>query len=240
MFQLKFYLYTLCLFIPVLVSSGAGAQNAKSNVSNFIDDQAAKYGEIAQEIWDLAEVGYLENRSAALLSQTLAAAGFEVRMGVAGIPTAFVATWSANPGPIIGIMAEYDALPGISQDRNPLRLAIDHKAAGHACGHHLFGTGSVAAAIATKQWLQASGQPGEIRLYGTPAEEGGAGKVYMVRDGLFDDVDVMLHWHPASVNSASARSSLATSRPNSDFLVYLLMPHQRQTVGAQLWMVWKL
>jgi aminobenzoyl-glutamate utilization protein B len=209
MFQLKSSLYTLCLLIPVLASAGARAQDAKSNVSNLIDDHAAKYGEIAQEIWDLAEVGYLENRSAALLSQTLAAAGFEVRMGVAGIPTAFVATWSANPGPTIGIMAEYDALPGISQDRNPLRLAIDHKAAGHACGHHLFGTGSVAAAIATKQWLQTSGQPGEIRLYGTPAEEGGAGKVYMVRDGLFDDVDVMLHWHPSSVNSASARSSLA-------------------------------
>jgi aminobenzoyl-glutamate utilization protein B len=209
MFKLKFSLYQLCLLSLMLMSSWVAAQDAKSTVSNLIDDQATIYGEIAQEIWDLAEVGYLENRSAALLSQTLAAAGFEVRMGVAGIPTAFVATWSANPGPIIGIMAEYDALPGISQDRNPLRLAIDHKAAGHACGHHLFGTGSVAAAIATKQWLQTSGQPGEIRLYGTPAEEGGAGKVYMVRDGLFDDVDVMLHWHPSSVNSASARSSLA-------------------------------
>lgn len=209
MSKLKISFYPLFLLVPLLLSSGASGQDAKYSVANSIDDQAAKYGEIAQDIWDLAEVGYLENQSAALLSQTLAAAGFEVRMGVAGIPTAFVATWSANPGPIIGIMAEYDALPGITQGRNPLRLAIDHKAAGHACGHHLFGTGSVAAAIATKQWLQESGQPGEIRLYGTPAEEGGAGKVYMVRDGLFDDVDVMLHWHPSSVNSASASSSLA-------------------------------
>lgn len=191
------------------IPMGVVGQDAKLAVSSHIDDQAEVYGEIAQEIWDLAEVGYLENQSAALLSQTLSQAGFEVRMGVAGIPTAFVASWSTNPGPVIGIMAEYDALPGITQDRNPLRLAIDHKAAGHACGHHLFGTGSVAAAIATKEWLEASGQPGEIRLYGTPAEEGGAGKVYMVREGLFDDVDVMLHWHPSSVNSANASSSLA-------------------------------
>lgn len=206
---MRFSKFTFALFVIAFISPALMAQNPKALVSDFIDDQASNYGEIAQEIWDLAEVGYLENQSAALLSSTLAEAGFEVRMGVAGIPTAFVATWSANPGPVIGIMAEYDALPGISQDRNPLRLAIDHKAAGHACGHHLFGTGSVAAAIATKQWLQSSNQPGEIRLYGTPAEEGGAGKVYMVREGLFDDVDVMLHWHPASVNSASARSSLA-------------------------------
>jgi aminobenzoyl-glutamate utilization protein B len=199
----------LFLIVLGLISTSLQAQDPKATVTNFLDDRAPEYGLIAQEIWDLAEVGYLENQSAALLSQTLADAGFEVRMGVAGIPTAFVASWSAKPGPVIGIMAEYDALPGITQDRNPLRLPIDHKAAGHACGHHLFGTGSAAAAIATKEWLQASGQAGEIRLYGTPAEEGGAGKVYMVRAGLFDDVDVMLHWHPSSINSASARSSLA-------------------------------
>ena len=198
--------------IPLLLglfSAAALAQDHKASIAESIDARAGSYAEIAQQIWDYAEVGYLETESSALLMQTLAEAGFEITAGVAGIPTAFVASWNGGPGPVVGILAEYDALPGITQDRNPLRLAIDDKAAAHACGHHLFGTGSVAAAIATKQWMQATGQPGEIRLYGTPAEEGGAGKVYMVREGLFDDVDVMLHWHPSDSNSASASSSLA-------------------------------
>ena len=204
------YCCSLLSFIScMLISATAIAQDSKARVADFIDDNAASYGEIAQQIWDLAEVGYLETQSSALLEQTLADAGFEITSGVAGIPTAFLASWSAGDGPVVGILAEYDALPGITQDRNPLRLPIDHKAAGHACGHHLFGTGSVAAAIATKEWMQATGQAGEIRLFGTPAEEGGAGKVYMVREGLFEDVDVVLHWHPAAANSASATSSLA-------------------------------
>ncbi|NKB34398.1 MAG: amidohydrolase [Pseudomonadales bacterium] len=194
----------------VLAVTNISAQDHKATVMQYIDDNANLYGEVAQQIWDWAEVGYLETQSSNLLQQQLANAGFEITTGVAGIPTAFVATWSAGTGgPTVGILAEYDALPGITQDRNPLRDAIDHKAAGHACGHHLFGTGSVAAAIATKMWMQETGQIGEIRLYGTPAEEGGAGKVYMVRDGLFDDVDVVLHWHPSDANSADARSSLA-------------------------------
>ncbi len=200
----------LLALITLLFSTTLLAQDDKAAVMQFIDDNAALYGDVAQQIWDLAEVGYLETESSALLQQQLANAGFEITTGVAGIPTAFVASWSGvSGGPTVGILAEYDALPGITQDRDPLRNAIDHKAAGHACGHHLFGTGSVAAAIATKMWMQQSGQPGEIRLYGTPAEEGGAGKVYMVRDGLFDDVDVVLHWHPSDGNSADARSSLA-------------------------------
>ena len=196
--------------VAFISEMGVYAQDDKATVMQYIDDNATLYGDVAQQIWDWAEVGYLETQSSNLLQQQLSTAGFEMTTGVAGIPTAFVASWSAGTGgPIVGILAEYDALPGITQDRNPLRDAIDHKAAGHACAHHLFGTGSVAAAIATKMWMQETGQIGEIRLYGTPAEEGGAGKVYMVRDGLFDDVDVVLHWHPSDSNSADARSSLA-------------------------------
>ena len=196
--------------LMLAITSTGLAQDSKETVLQYIDDNASLYGEVAQKIWDWAEVGYLETQSSNLLQQQLVTAGFEVTNGVAGIPTAFVATWrSGNGGPTVGILAEYDALPGITQNRSPLRDVIDHKAAGHACGHHLFGTGSVAAAIATKMWMQQSGQVGELRLYGTPAEEGGAGKVYMVRDGLFDDVDAVLHWHPSDANSADARSSLA-------------------------------
>lgn len=202
-------LLAAALLTCISAGSASFAQDYKSFVELAIDNQADHYGEVAQSIWDLAEVGYLENESSALLQRELANAGFEISAGVAGIPTAFVASWSNGDGPVVGILAEYDALPGITQDRNPIRAPINHKAAGHACGHHLFGTGSVAAAIATKEWMEESGEVGEIRLYGTPAEEGGAGKVYMVRDGLFDDVDVVLHWHPSDSNAADARSSLA-------------------------------
>jgi aminobenzoyl-glutamate utilization protein B len=185
------------------------AQDGKQLVSDFIDQNATTFGDIAQTIWDLAEVGYQETESSALLQRTLGGRRIIKKSGVAGIPTAFIASWSNGDGPVIGILAEYDALPGITQDRSPQRAPIDAKPAGHACGHHLFGTGSAAAAMAVKEWMSATGQQGTIRVYGTPAEEGGAGKVYMVREGLFDDVDVTLHWHAGSRNAAGASSTLA-------------------------------
>jgi aminobenzoyl-glutamate utilization protein B len=195
--------------LATLVLTGSlHAQDAKQSMAAFIDANADEFGETAQAIWELAEVGYMEAESSELLQAHLRAGGFEVASGVAGMPTAFVASWGGG-GPVIGIMAEYDALPGINQSRSAERDPIPGKIAGHACGHHLFGTGSVAAALAVKDWLESSGTPGTVRLYGTPAEEGGAGKVYMVRAGLMDDVDAMLHWHASSQNSASASSSLA-------------------------------
>jgi aminobenzoyl-glutamate utilization protein B len=184
------------------------AQDAKDQMAAFIDANADQFGETAQEIWELAEVGYMETESSETLQGLLRAEGFEIAVGVAGIPTAFVASWGGG-GPVIGIMGEYDALPGINQSRSAERDPIPGKIAGHACGHHLFGTGSVAAAMAVKDWLEETGTPGTIRVYGTPAEEGGAGKVYMVRAGLMNDVDAMLHWHAGSENDASASSSLA-------------------------------
>jgi aminobenzoyl-glutamate utilization protein B len=173
-----------------------------------IDERASHYAAIAKEIWDFAEVGYQEVKSSSRLQAELKAAGFTVESGVAGMPTAFVASYGRGR-PVIGILAEFDALPGITQDAVPERRPIPEKGAGHACGHHLFGTGSTAAAIAVKDWLVRTGTPGTIRLYGTPAEEGGAGKVYMVRAGLFKDVDAVLHWHAADRNDASPGSSLA-------------------------------
>ncbi|MEX2527085.1 MAG: amidohydrolase [Gemmatimonadota bacterium] len=184
------------------------AQDAKEVVAGTIDEGAERYGVLAQQIWDLAELGYLEDESSALLKAELRGAGFRIEEGVAGMPTAFVAEWG-NGGPVIGILAEYDALPGISQDRTPERQPHPILTAGHACGHHLFGSGSVAAAVAVRHWLEESGTPGTIRLYGTPAEEGGAGKVYMVREGLFDDVDAAIHWHPGDQNDAAPWSSLS-------------------------------
>ena len=173
-----------------------------------IDAKHGHYAEVAQRIWELAEVGFQEHESSALLQAELRAAGFEVQAGVAGMPTAFVAQHGSG-APVIGILAEFDALPGIVQEAVPERREPQDAIAGHACGHHLFGTGSIAAAIAVKDWLETTGTPGTIRVFGTPAEEGGGGKVYMVREGLFDDVDAVLHWHPSDKNEASPVRMLA-------------------------------
>ena len=164
--------------------------------------------ELADSLWQWAEVGYQEHKSSAQMQQMLADAGFAVESEVAGISTAFVASYGSK-GPVIALLAEMDALPGASQAAVPEKSPLAGKQAGHACGHHLFGAGSVAAAIAVKGWLEANKMRGQVRLYGTPAEEGGSGKVYLVRAGLFDDVDVVLHWHPGDRNSASAFTSLA-------------------------------
>ena len=161
-----------------------------------IDSYSARMSEVALKIWSTPEVGYQENKTSALLQAELKQAGFKVEAGVAGIPTAFVARAGTNDGPVVAILAEIDALPGMAQAATPERKPIADQIAGHACGHHLFGSGSVAAAIAIKSWLAESGTKGQIRLYGTPAEEGGGGKVYMARAGLFKDVDVTLYWHP--------------------------------------------
>ena len=199
---------TLFFLTALLIASPAAAQSGHESVAAHVEANAAGYATVAQQIWDLAEVGYQETESSGLLQSQLTAAGFEVDADVAGMPTAFVGSWGSG-SPVIGILAEYDALPGITQGRSAERQALPAMGAGHACGHHLFGAGSVAAAVAVKEWLAAAGTSGTIRVYGTPAEEGGAGKVYMVRGGLFDDVDAVLHWHPSGVNSASPSASLA-------------------------------
>ncbi len=163
---------------------------------------------VAQALWEFAEVGYLETRSTGLMQAELAGEGFKITPGIAEIPTAFVAEWGTG-GPVIAILAEMDALPGINQSGAATRDPVEGKGAGHACGHNLFGAGSLTAAIAVKNWLEKTGTPGRIRLYGTPAEEGGSGKVYMTRAGMFDDVDIAIHWHGDDENSAAARTTLA-------------------------------
>ncbi len=204
--------HVLALAFLALASFSVGgnleAQERGPSIASLVDARQERLAEVALEIWDFAEVGYQEVQSSALLQQELESAGFSIESGVAGMPTAFVAEWGSGT-PVIGILAEFDALPGITQDAVPERAPLPEKGSGHACGHHLFGAGSMGAAIATKEWLEATGTPGTIRLYGTPAEEGGAGKVYMVREGLLGDVDVTLHWHAGDNNSASPSTSLA-------------------------------
>jgi len=193
---------------PVASSPAASSPVDVDAILAGIDARYDETSSIARALWEHAEVGYQEEKSSALLRNRLQAEGFRIQSGVAGIPTAFTATWGTG-GPVIAILAEFDALPGVNQDAVPTRAPISGKGAGHACGHNLFGAGSLGAAIAIKQWLETTKTPGTIRLYGTPAEEGGSGKVYMVRAGLFKDVDIALHWHADDENSAAARTSLA-------------------------------
>lgn len=187
-----------------------------------IDANYDQYTQVANKIWEYAEVGYQETKSSALLQETLTQAGFKIEKGVAGMPTAFVASYGSGK-PVVGILGEYDALPGVSQDAVPEIKKVEGRPAGHACGHNLFGTASAAAAIAVKDWLVANKKSGTIRFYGTPAEEGGSGKVYMVREGLFKDVDVVFHWHPGAQNNASAASSLANK--SGKFRFYGIASH---------------
>lgn len=201
--------YSLIFALAALPASVQAQQtDVMSEISALIDARSGESAKTARKLWEWAEVGYQEEKSSGLLQQSLQANGFKITSGVAGIPTAFTAEFGSG-GPIIAILAEYDALPGINQDAVATRTPIDGKGAAHACGHNLFGAGSVEAAIAVSKWLKQTGTPGRVRLYGTPAEEGGSGKVYMVRAGLFDDVDIALHWHADDENSAAARTTLA-------------------------------
>lgn len=181
----------------------------RADIAALIAKKEAALSDAALKVWTFAEVGYQETKSSALLAGQLEKAGFKIDRGVAGMPTAFVARFKNADGPVIGILAEYDALPGLSQAAVAEKKNGPNPGAAHACGHNLFGAASVAAAITLKEWMTANKVGGEIRVYGSPAEEGGSGKVYLVRAGLFDGVDVVLHWHPDSKNTASQGGSMA-------------------------------
>lgn len=196
----------LLLSTPAFAQPFRDADRAK--LLQAMDARAAHFGELSRRIWEFSEVGYKETRSSAALQQELKAAGFEVRAGVADIPTAFVASWGGGK-PVIGILAEFDALPGLSQFDTPERKPRVEGDPGHGCGHNLLGVGAVFAGISVKDTLAERKLPGTIRVYGTPAEEGGGGKIYMTRAGLLQDVDVVLTWHPGDRNLADLSTSLA-------------------------------
>jgi aminobenzoyl-glutamate utilization protein B len=182
--------------------------NLKKEASVSIDSRYETYKSVELQIWNTAEVGFKENKSTNLLQSTLKANGFTVESGLAGMPTAFIATYGTGH-PVIAILAEFDALPGLSQDSSAIKTPVAGSNAGHGCGHHLFGTGSVAAGVAIKQLIESGRIKGTVKIFGSPAEEGGGGKVYMVREGLFKEVDVALHWHPSDVNAVGFSSALA-------------------------------
>lgn len=177
----------------------------------FFDQHTPRMAALADQIWSLAELRYAENSSAQLHMQALAAQGFSITSPLAGIATAFCAHWG-DEGPVIAFLGEYDALSGLNQESGALVCKPSTESpgsAGHGCGHHLLGTSAHFAAIALQAHLQQSGQKARIRFYGCPAEEGGSGKTFMARAGVFDDVDVALTWHPASFTGIFSQTTLA-------------------------------
>ncbi|WP_315985134.1 M20/M25/M40 family metallo-hydrolase [Hymenobacter sp. BT188] len=183
---------------PALPPTPAPDVNAiKTQALKDIEGKYDDYRKVAQQIWGFAEVGYKETKSSALLQKTLRENGFSVQAGVADIPTAFVATYGSGK-PVIAILAEYDALPGLSQQAAAEKKAVPGLDAGHGCGHNLFGTASVAAGIELKKLIKEGKFKGTVKVFGCPAEEGGSGKVYLVRAGLFQGVDAAVHWHPSN------------------------------------------
>ncbi|GGO06055.1 M20 family metallopeptidase [Saccharibacillus kuerlensis] len=187
-------------------------------VSELVERKKELFTDASDRVWEFAEIRYEEFRSAELLSELLEREGFRVEREAAGIRTAFVASFGSG-GPVIALLGEYDALAGLSQqagsdERDPL-VPGGH---GHGCGHNLLGTGALAAAVAVKDYMTANNLPGTVRFYGCPAEESGAGKTFMARSGLFDDVDIAVTWHPGSSNAVMQVTSLATTTVRFRFL----------------------
>jgi aminobenzoyl-glutamate utilization protein B len=167
------------------------------------------YVALSDRIWDRPELDFAETEACAAHAAMLEREGFRVSIGVAGMPTAVVGEWG-DGGPVIGLLGEFDALPELSQQAGVAeRRPLIEGGAGHGCGHNLLGAGSLLAAAAVRDWLAAEGRPGRVRYYGCPAEEGGSGKGFMVRAGLFDDVDVAVSWHPAPIAAVNTPISLA-------------------------------
>jgi aminobenzoyl-glutamate utilization protein B len=205
-------LFLLCLIIPV--GSLYGQKNnkpvssLKKQAISDIEPHYEAYKTMALQLWDYAEVGFKEVKSSELLQKALSDNGFHVQNGLADMPTAFVASYGSG-APVIAILAEYDALPGLAQEALPEKKAIAGQEAGHACGHHLLGTGAVGAGIALKKLIVEKKLKGTIKVFGCPAEESGNGKVFMARAGLFKEVDAVIHWHPYSTNHTQMKKLIA-------------------------------
>ncbi len=187
-------------FFLFVLTAAATAQNltpSKQATLKQVEALHPEIREISMSLWEFSEIALRERESAELLSDVLEKEGFSVERNVAGMPTAFIASYGSGK-PIIGILAEYDALPGVGNRPEPKKVArADNVTSGHGCGHNLFGAASVGAAIALRRAMEEQGLPGTIRLYGTPAEETVVGKVYMAKEGVFDDLDACLDWHPS-------------------------------------------
>lgn len=191
--------------------------SAKDEIISYVDSRKGVYFEASDQIWEYAELGLKEHRSAAVLIDILENEGFQVTKGVSELPTAFLAEFGQGK-PVIAYLGEYDALPCLSQKADKLeRNPVQEGAPGHGCGHQLLGVGALAAAVAAKDYMEKHGLKGTIRYYGCPAEESGCGKGFMVRDGLFNDVDAAFTWHPAIAYAPWVLSALSALSINFYF-----------------------
>lgn len=210
----------LILTLATLVCFNALAQSTtqdwKGAVLKKMEANSEKYVSISRKIWDLAEISFQEFESAELLAGEFRNAGFTIQTNLGGIPTAFMASWGTG-SPVIAILGEYDALPGLKQDAVPEKRPTGFLGAGHGCGHNLLGTAAAFAAITAREHMQAGNLPGTIRFYGCPAEENGSGKVHLLRAGVFDGCDVALTWHPDDRNEPGMRTTLANMGANFRF-----------------------
>lgn len=202
--------YLIVMFCLVISSSFGQAKLTKNKevLIASIEKHKENLIKISDDIWALAETAFEENKSAEILASYAEKQGFKVDRGVAGMPTAFVATYGSGK-PVISILGEFDALPGLSQKTEPTKNPLHEGEAGHGCGHNMFGAGSLGAAVAIKELIASGKIKGTIKFFGTPSEEKYFGKIWMVRAGLWDDVDVNISWHPSANTAADVQSSLA-------------------------------
>ncbi len=206
-------IFALLALVVSLPASATDIKKKEEAVA-LIEKRKAEMIKLSDQIWAFAETALREHKSSKALADYAEQQGFKVERGVAGMPTAFIASYGQG-SPVIGILGEFDALPGISQKASPVKEALEDGAPGHGCGHNLFGVASLAAAVAIKELMAAGKLKGTIRFYGTPAEESVYGKVYMARDGFFKDLDVCLAWHPA----AETRADVDSTQALVDFIV---------------------
>jgi aminobenzoyl-glutamate utilization protein B len=191
--------------------------NDSRDIWQFVDAKQEPLIALSDRVWATPELCYSETRSAAEHAAELERQGFRITRNVAGIPTAVIGE-AGEDGPVIAILGEYDALPGLSQQAGVAKpRPLENGGNGHGCGHNLLGAGAMLAAVAVKDWLAQNGLKGRVRYYGCPAEEGGAAKTFMVREGAFDDVDAAISWHPASFCEVMPAVSLANTRIDFTF-----------------------
>src|SRR5664280_340781 len=186
------------------------------DIPDWVEAKKGRFTELSDQIWNYAELGFTEKRSSHLLATALEEAGFQVQRGVADIPTAFIGSYGTGM-PIIAILGEYDALPGLSQEAVPFQKPREDGGNGHGCGHNLLGVASLAAAMSVGEVIRSARIKGTVRFYGCPAEENGSGKTFMVKAGVFRDVDLSLCWHPDVYNGIVGVNVLANIKVNFRF-----------------------
>ena len=204
----RHFITIFVFFLATSINYSQKLDKTKKNIISSIENHKSEIIKISDQIWKLAELAFDEHKSSKILSDYAEKNGFTVEKGVAGMPTAFVASYGSGK-PVISVLGEFDALPGLSQDTTPDKNPLVEGGSGHGCGHNMFGAASLASAIAIKEQIENGDLKGTIKFFGTPSEEKFFGKIWMVEAGLWDDVDVNISWHPAASTEADVQTSLA-------------------------------